>query len=289
MSKNDMPSSEESHHAKAASQDTESYELAFEDISFLARDELRPIRLQLELMKPEFYLRQEDVRSTVVVFGSARVQSNTYAEGKIADIEAEIMKDGDDEELRGRHAKARKQLQYSKYYEEAREFSNLVSTRFQKENRRDFVVVTGGGPGIMEAANRGAKEAGARSVGLNITLPNEQDPNPYISPELSFQFLYFALRKMHFLMRAKALVVFPGGFGTFDELFEVLTLVQTGKIERIPIILIGREFWSRAIDFNFLVEEGMIESRDVDLFQIGDNARDAVHAICDFYDEIPPG
>lgn len=288
MNKNDTPSSDKELRLGAAAVETGSYKLAFEDIEFLAKDELRPLRLQLELMKPEHYLQQEGVRSTVVVFGSARVNSKENAEGKLAEAEAALKKDGDNEELRADLTQARQQLLYSGYYEEARNFANLVSTRFQQERRRDFVVVTGGGPGIMEAANRGAKEAGARSVGLNITLPNEQQPNPYISEELSFRFHYFALRKMHFLMRAKALVVFPGGYGTFDELFEVLTLVQTGKIQPIPIILIGRDFWDRAVNFNFLVEEGVIASQDLELFHVEDNARDAVKAICEFYGDIPP-
>jgi len=288
MNNKDLLSSDEKRSELAAPPETGSYKLAFEDQEFLAKEELRPLRLQLELMKPEYHLQQEGVQSTIVVFGSARVLPLADAERRVGEAEAAVMKDGDDEGLHAELAQARKQLSYARYYEEAREFSNLVSRRFQQEKRRDFVVVTGGGPGIMEAANRGAMEAGARSVGLNITLPREQHPNPYISQELCFQFRYFALRKMHFLMRAKALVVFPGGYGTFDELFEVLTLVQTGKIERIPIILIGCDFWSRVVDFNFLVEEGMIESQDVELFRIEDNARDAVRSICDFYGEIPP-
>lgn len=288
MKDKDFQSFDEKRRARASLLKTGSYKLAFEDLDFLAKEELRPLRLQLELMKPEYHLQQQGVRSTIVVFGSARVLSRTDAERKVSEAEAAVSEDGDDEGLHAELTQARKQLFYARYYEEAQEFSKLVSTRFQQEGRRDFVVVTGGGPGIMEAANRGAMEAGARSVGLNITLPREQHPNPYISEELCFRFRYFALRKMHFLMRAKALVVFPGGYGTFDELFEVLTLVQTGKIERIPIILIGRDFWARAVNFNFLVEEGVIAAEDVELFRVEDNARDAVLAICDFYGESRP-
>ncbi len=288
MNDKDLLSSDEKRRARASLLKTGSYKLAFEDLEFLAKEELRPLRLQLELMKPEYHLQQQGVRSTIVVFGSARVLPRADAERKVSEANAAVSEDGDDEGLHAELVQARKQLSYARYYEEAREFSKLVSTRFQQEGRRDFVVVTGGGPGIMEAANRGAMEAGARSVGLNITLPREQHPNPYISEEFCFRFRYFALRKMHFLMRAKALVVFPGGYGTFDELFEVLTLVQTGKIERIPIILIGRDFWAHAVNFDFLVEEGVIAAEDIELFRVEDDARDAVLAICDFYGETRP-
>ncbi len=175
-----------------------------------------------------------------------------------------------------------------KYYDEARKFAAIVSRRIKAEARRGFVVITGGGPGIMEAANRGADDVGARSIGLNINLPREQEPNPYISPELCFQFRYFALRKMHFLMRAKALVAFPGGFGTFDEVFEVLTLVQTKKVAPLPIILIGREYWSRVVDFNYLADEGFIAHDDLKLFEIVDTAEEAIALISDFYGGSPP-
>lgn len=273
---------------RAQYQESASYRIASEDLEFLAKDELRPVRLQLELMKPEHYLQKEGISSTVVVFGSARVRSTDEAQDGLRQVETANKARGEAANTNAELSAARKRLSYARYYEEARHFANLVSMRFQQENRKDFVVVTGGGPGIMEAANRGAYEAGARSVGLNITLPREQHPNAYISDELCFRFRYFALRKMHFLLRAKALVVFPGGYGTFDELFEVLTLVQTGKIEPIPVILIGPEFWKRAIDFSFLAEEGMISAKDLDLFHIEDNARGAVRAICDFYGETPP-
>jgi len=180
-------------------------------------------------------------------------------------------------------------LAQARHYEEARRFARMISTRFQQEGRRDFVVITGGGPGIMKAANRGAFEVGARSIGLNITLPHEQVPNPFISPELAFRFRYFALRKMHFLLRARGLVAFPGGYGTLDELFEVLTLVQTGKMARIPIVLVGRAFWRRVVDFDYLVEEGFVSARDVQLFTLVDTAEEIIAALKAFYGGRPPG
>ncbi|OJZ17091.1 MAG: Rossman fold protein, TIGR00730 family [Thiobacillus sp. 65-29] len=243
------------------------YRMAHEDPDFLAMDDLRPVRLQLELLKPEHALREEGIDSTVVVFGSARIAAPDAHHAPPDD------------------ARAR---EHARYYDEARRFAHLVSSRFQQEGRRDFVVVTGGGPGIMEAANRGAFEAGARSIGLNITLPHEQAPNPYISPELAFRFRYFALRKMHFLLRARALVAFPGGFGTFDELFEVLTLVQTGKMARIPIVLVGTAFWRRVVDFDYLLEEGFISPADLELFVRVDTAEQIIAALEAFYHGQPP-
>lgn len=268
--------------------ESQAYRLASEDLEFLAKDDLRPLRLQLELLKPEWYLRQEDVRSTIVVFGSARILPPEVAGKQVAELEAAVRDKPDDPQLRSELGRAQKQQAYSRYYEEARQFSAFVSRRFQEKGRRDFVVVTGGGPGIMEAANRGAREAEARSIGFNITLPHEQAPNPFVSPELCFQFRYFAIRKMHFLLRAKALVAFPGGYGTMDELFEVLTLIQTEKIAPIPVVLIGRDFWTRAIDFDFLVEEGLVGRDDIALFQIVDRAEQAVQIVHDFYGGRPP-
>lgn len=251
------------------------YRLAQDDAEFLNSDDLRPVRLQLELLKPEHDLREQGIVSTVVVFGSARVMSRAQAQAEFAAAESEqAAGDVSNPAPSIRLTEARRQLAHAKYYEEARRFSHLVSARFQKEGHRDFVVVTGGGPGIMEAANRGAYEAGARSIGLNIILPHEQRPNPYISPELAFRFHYFALRKMHFLMRARGLVAFPGGFGTLDELFDVLTLVQTGKMPRIPIVLVGRDFWRRVVDFDYLVEEGFISADDASLFTRVDAAEE---------------
>ncbi len=260
------------------------YRLAYEDAEFLDRDDLRPLRLQMELLKPERELRRQGIGSTVVVFGSARILSREDAQEQLAAVEEQAPgRQPDDRSM------PRRRLAQARYYEEARRFARMVSSRFQQAGRRDFVVVTGGGPGIMEAANRGAFEAGARSVGLNITLPHEQAPNPFISPELAFRFRYFALRKMHFLLRARALVAFPGGYGTLDELFEVLTLVQTGKMARIPIVLVGSEFWRRVVDFGYLVEEGFVSARDVQLFTRADTAEEIIAVLEAFYGGKPPG
>jgi len=267
--------------------ENQAYLLASEDIDFLAKDDLRPLRLQLEFLKPEWYLRQEGVRSTIVVFGSARILPPEVSKREVAELEIAVREKPDNPQLQSELGRARKRQAYSRYYEDARQFSAFVSRRFQEAGRRDFVVVTGGGPGIMEAANRGACDVNARSIGLNITLPNEQAPNPFISPELCFQFRYFAIRKMHFLLRAKGLVAFPGGYGTIDEVFEVLTLIQTGKIAPIPVVLIGRDFWTRAIDFTFLVEEGVVEAKDIALFQIVEHADQAIQIIHDFYGGRP--
>lgn len=263
--------------------ESSTYRLAYEDIELLNRDDLRPLRLQLELLKAEGILNEQGVRSTVVVFGSARVTDADTARDRLAVLERRaataLTTPLPEEEL----VRARRRVEQARYYEQARLFAHLISSRFQQQERLDFVVVTGGGPGIMEAANRGAFEAGARSVGLNITLPNEQVPNPYISPELAFRFHYFALRKMHFLMRARGLVAFPGGYGTLDELFEVLTLIQTGKMIPIPVVLVGRAFWRRVVDFDYLVDEGYVTSADVDLFTCVDEAEEIVAALERFY------
>ena len=265
-----------------------SYRLAHEDQELLADADSRPIRLQLELLKPERYLRRHKIQSTVVVFGSARVPSPQQAQATLADVQARACSNPDDDRLPAAMARARQQVRQSHYYEVARRFAEFVSLRFQEEGRRDFVVVTGGGPGIMEAANRGAFDAGARSIGLNITLQHEQAPNPFITPGLCFQFRYFGLRKMHFLMRARALVVFPGGFGTMDELFEVLTLVQTGKVRRVPIVLVGTEFWRNAINFDFLIEEGYIGAQDVQLFTLVNTVEEIIATLQNFYGGTPP-
>ncbi len=285
---NDVTSGNEREQRLAEIKAGSSYRLAYEDQDFLLSDELRAVRLQLELMKPEYYLRQQNVRSTIVVFGSARLQSPAQAQAQLAALQEQARTHPDDPALVTKISAARRNVEYSRYYEEARNFSERVSRRFQQQGRRDFVVVTGGGPGIMEAANRGAFDADARSIGLNITLPPEQEPNSYISPDLCFQFRYFGLRKMHFLLRARALVAFPGGFGTFDELFETLTLIQTGKVERMPVVLVGEQFWRRAIDFEFLLEEGMIGRQDIDIFTIVDTADEAIAVLQDFYRGEPP-
>lgn len=264
------------------------YRLASEDVEFLAGEDLRPLRLQLEMLKPEHELRAHGIRSTVVVFGSARTLPPEQARRQLTEVRSRAADAADDPVSAAELRVAERRLLDSGHYEQARRFSHIISSRFQQEGRRDFVVVTGGGPGIMEAANLGAFEAGARSIGLNITLPHEQAPNPFISPELAFRFRYFALRKMHFLLRARALVTFPGGFGTLDELFEVLTLVQTGKMARIPIVLVGSEFWRRAVDFDLLVEEGYISPQDVQLVTRVDLAEDIVAVLEDFYGGKPP-
>jgi hypothetical protein len=257
----------DSPHTRSAS-----YRLAYQDEEFILRDELRPVRLQLELLKPELILQENHIESTVVIFGSARIPEPETAEARLVSAEAEYRKNNSDDALKQKVNIARRALANSKYYEEARKLGGLISSNTGKDM---LVVITGGGPGIMEAANRGAHEVGIPSIGMNIVLPFEQAPNPYITPELTFQFHYFAVRKMHLLMRAKALVAFPGGYGTLDELFETLTLVQTQKVNAIPILLFGRGFWERVINFNALVEEGTISPKDLDLFQFVETAEDA--------------
>ena len=265
-----------------------SYRLAQEDLELLASNDLRPLRLQLEFQKPEVTLRKLNIHSTIVVFGSARIIPPLEARARLTRIKALAQAQPGDPDIQRELAKIKRQLVYSCYYDEARRFAQMVSNHFQDKERRDFVIVTGGGPGIMEAANRGAFEMEARSIGLNITLPHEQAPNPFISPELAFRFHYFALRKMHFLLRARALVAFPGGYGTLDELLEVLNLVQTRKVARIPIVLVGSAFWRNAVNFNFLVEEGMISEADAALVTIVENAEEAIAILHDFYQSILP-
>jgi len=247
-----------------------SFRMAFTDTEFLLRDELRPVRLQLELLKAELVQQEQGVESTVVVFGSARFKAPDVAEAMLRDALAS----GDEAAT----ARARQMVKNAHWYEEARRFGELV-TRESEALGEPVIVATGGGPGIMEAGNRGAFEAGGRSMGMSIFLPFEEAPNPYITPELCFQFHYFAIRKMHFLMRAVALVSFPGGLGTLDELFEVLTLTQTRKIRRRPIVLIGRDFWQRLIDFDVLVEHGVISPEDKNLFHYAETAEEAWDAI----------
>jgi uncharacterized protein (TIGR00730 family) len=242
------------------------YRLACEDMDLLRRDEMRPVRLQLELHKPELALREQGIESTIVVFGSARTLPMDTARDRLKAAEAVLASTPEDPEAQAAVRRAGKQVEQAAYYECARAFSRLVSEHCQNDSTCNHVVVTGGGPGIMEAGNRGAYEAGAKSIGLNIELPFEQAPNPFITPELCFNFQYFALRKMHFLMRAQALVAFPGGYGTLDELFESLTLIQTHTVEPIPVILVGRSFWERVVNFPALVEEGVISPGDLDLF-----------------------
>lgn len=248
------------------------YRLAFDDTEFLLRDELRPVRMQLELLKPEIIQTELGIESTIVMFGSARIPSREDAEKLVAEApDAAALK------------RAEMKLTMSHYYEEARRFAALV-TRESAVRAKPIYVVTGGGPGIMEAGNRGAYEVGGKSIGLNIVLPHEQHPNPYITPELCFRFHYFALRKMHFLMRSVALVCFPGGFGTLDELFETMTLIQTGKSRPRPILMFGREFWTRLINFEWLIETGMISPGDENLFHFVDTADEAWALLKSTYD-----
>lgn len=241
----------------------------------MQREELRPLRLGLELLKPELIQKEQGIQSTIVVFGSARVQEPVAAELALLTADREAAEHPNDPVRQRQVVAARHQQALSKYYDVAREFAGLVSSSCQIDGQCDYVIVTGGGPGIMEAANRGAADVRAKSIGLNITLPHEQRPNPYITPELCFQFRYFALRKMHFLIRAKALVAFPGGFGTLDELFETLTLIQTGKVTGVSVVLVGRAFWERLINWEFLVEQGLIGREDLGLFHYAETAQEA--------------
>ena len=263
----------ESHSKTTPQQQDPSYQLAFRDIDFLLREELRPVRFQLELLKPEMLLDEAEIGSTLVMYGSARIPSPEAAEALMATPTTPERK-----------AVIDRLVAKSRYCEEARRLAFIASNCGVVENgQRQFVVCSGGGPSIMEAANRGAHEAGAESLGLNIVLPHEQAPNPYVTPHLSFQFHYFALRKMHFLLRARAVAVFPGGFGTLDELMELLTLVQTGKMKPIPILLFGSEYWSRVLNFQALADEGVINQEDLLLFETVETAEEAWQKIVSFY------
>ncbi|MEX1224465.1 MAG: TIGR00730 family Rossman fold protein [Pirellulales bacterium] len=262
--------------------ESSSYLLAEEDIQLLKQDELRPVRMQLELLKPEMILAANKIHSTIVVFGGTRIVERAEAEAELAELERSLAAAPDDAQLLRTQARLQRQLAKCKYYDDAREFGRLVSTECQIDDKCDHVIVTGGGPGIMEAANRGAFDVGAKSVGLNITLPHEQEPNSYITPELCFLFRYFAMRKLHFLMRAKALVIFPGGFGTLDEMFDALTLRQTNRMQKIPIILYSRDYWSRVIDFQFLADEGVIDDEDLQLIQYAETPSEAWRIVREF-------
>ncbi len=272
---------EESRFAERAPERTPqtahpAYKLAFRDTDFLLRDELRPIRFQLELLKPEMLLDEARVGSTLVIYGSARIPTPAKA---AAMVDAAKDKSAYEQKVAARLADK------AKYYDEAYQLARMVSEKaIIEDGKRQFVVTTGGGPSIMEAGNHGASDAGAESIGLNIILPHEQAPNSYVTPYLSLNFHYFALRKMHFLLRARAVAVFPGGFGTFDEFFELLTLIQTGKMKPIPILLFGRDFWTRVIDFEALAEEGTISKADLDLFHWCETAEEAWEHIAAFYE-----
>lgn len=252
-----------------------SYLQADQDTDFLNRDDTRGVRLQIDYLKPELLLREHGVEHTIVVFGSTRIVEPASAQRKVERLRQALIADPENPALARQLSVAKRILDKSQYYTVARAFGERVANAGGGPGDPRLVVMTGGGPGIMEAANRGAHDAGAKNVGLNINLPHEQFPNPYLTPELTFRFHYFALRKLHFLQRAKALVAFPGGFGTCDELFETLTLIQTRKIQPLPVVLVGERFWRRVFDVDYMVEEGVIAAEDRELFWYAETA-DAV-------------
>lgn len=272
------PAEQEAAFSDKASPDTPqtrdpAYKLAFRDVDFLLREELRPVRFQLELLKPEMLLDEAGVGSTLVMYGSARIPSPDHAAVLLENAAPE------------NRVVAERLAEKAKYYDEAYKLARIASEKaIVEDGKRQFVVCSGGGPSIMEAANKGASDAGAESIGLNIVLPHEQAPNQYVTPYLSFQFHYFALRKMHFLLRARAVAVFPGGFGTFDEFFELLTLIQTGKMKPMPILLFGKDFWNRVIDWEAFADEGTISRADLDLFRWCETAEEAWGHIAAFYE-----
>jgi uncharacterized protein (TIGR00730 family) len=260
-----------------------SYRLAEYDVDFLKRAENRPLRMQLELLKTETLLREHKIDSTIVVFGGTQIVPREQAEAIVREARLNLEKSPKDAKLKRTLARAEKILEKSHFYDEAREFSRLVSSKCQGQGQPKMVVMTGGGPGIMEAANRGAFEIGAKSIGLNIDLPHEQEPNPYITPDLCFQFHYFAMRKFHFILRTAALVIFPGGYGTLDELFETLCLRQTQRMQHIPIILYGRAYWDSIINFSRLADEGVVQDDDLELIQYAETAQEAWDIIAAFH------
>jgi uncharacterized protein (TIGR00730 family) len=253
------------------------------DPDFMSLEELRPVRLQVEMIKPEITLRAYGVNSTIVAFGGTRIIEQPAAEEKLRIAKVDLEQSPEDPDLQRNVRIAENVLKKCHYYDEARELGRIVSSACQTDDNCDYVIVTGGGPGIMEAANRGAYDVGAKSIGLNITILTEQDPNSYISPELCFEFKYFAIRKMHFLMRAKAMVAFPGGFGTMDELFETLTLIQTKKMDPIPVILFGKDYWDRLVNWDMFVEEGTIAPHDLKLITYAETATEVWEQVSQFY------
>jgi len=253
------------HVPSTPQSDAPAYQLAFADEDFLCREELRPVRLQLELLKPQLLLDERGIESTIVLFGGARIPDPAHRD----------------------QARTQTLADLSDYYDEAREFARLMTLKSIGTGGRENVIVTGGGPGVMEAGNRGAVDAGGVSIGLSIVLPHEQAPNQYVTPDLSFNFHYFAIRKMHFLMRARAICVFPGGFGTMDELFESLTLIQTGRMERVPFLLFGKAFWESVINWAALADAGTISDQDLDLFRFVDTAQEAMELI-ENWEPAPP-
>jgi len=254
--------------------DSPTYREADRDVAFLETDQTRGVRLQLDYTKSELLLQQHGVRHTVVVFGSTRIREPAAAQRRVTELRAALALTPNDEALARRLAVAERVLAKSQYYEVAREFGRLVGRAGEGADDPRVMLMTGGGPGMMEAANRGAFDVGAKSIGLNITLPHEQYPNPYITPDLCFRFHYFAVRKLHFVMRACALVAFPGGYGTFDELFETLTLIQTRTIHPVPVVLVGEQYWRRAFDVDFLADEGVIDAEDRELFWYAETAEE---------------
>lgn len=262
------------HVPSSPQTESEAYKLAFQDTEFLLRPDLRHVRFQLELLKPELLMNEANIGSTFVFYGSARIPEPAKADALLAAAQS------DEQRQIARRLKAK-----SHYYDVARALARHASRcEHDEEGKRHFVVCSGGGPSVMEAANRGAQDEGCDSIGLNIVLPHEQLPNSYVTPDLSFQFHYFALRKMHFLLRARAVAVFPGGFGTFDEFFELLTLIQTGKVRPLPILLFGKEFWKRVINFEALAEEGVISPGDLDLFHWCEDADEAWAFVVNYYE-----
>ncbi len=259
------------------------YRLAEKDSEFIARGDIRGPRLELEYLKADVILAEQHIDHTIVVYGSTRIPEPDAARRKVEVLRASVRADPGNETLNLRLAAAERILAKSHYYDVARDFGRLVGEEERRARSPRLAIMTGAGPGLMEAANRGAFDVGAKSIGLNIELPHEQFPNPYVTPDLCFRFHYFALRKLHLLLRAKALVAFPGGYGTLDELFEVLTLVQTRKIKPIPVILVGEQFWRRAVDFDFLVEEGVVDVEDLELFWFAETAQDIWNGILDWY------
>jgi len=262
-----------------------SYRVAYMDQDYIRREELRPLRLELELLKPEMLMEEAGIESTIVVFGGTQVAPQDVAQERLDKAEAAAKDNPDDEDVKRELFLASRVMAKSRYYEECREFSRIVTEyNHTQADDGEFIIKTGGGPGIMEAGNRGAFDAGGKSMALNITLPFEQEPNSYVTPGLCFQFNYFAIRKMHFLLRAKALVCFPGGFGTLDELFTSLTLKQTGRMQDIPIILYSKEYWENILNFQFLADEGVIQDSHLALFQYAESPEETWQIIKDFHD-----
>ncbi len=261
-----------------------SYLSAIEDVEFLDGEDARGVRLQLDYLKPDRLLKEHGIENTIVVFGSTRIVEPVAAEKRVKHLRSALENRPDDKELNRKLLVAERILAKSHYYEIAREFSKLVANAGDGPEDSRLVVMTGGGPGMMEASNRGAHDAGAKNIGLNITLPHEQYPNPYITPELCFRFHYFALRKMHFMMRAKALVAFPGGYGTLDEVFETLTLIQTRKIKPVPVVLVGEEYWRKVFDIDFLLDEGVIDVEDRELLWFAETAEEIWEGLLCWYE-----